>query len=193
MAWLAQDPYAQRQIKDFQLSTAEWRSIRKQAGNALASETNSRIGDKNATWSSKEIIGQVIPTYCKYYLPIAPLLRLICLVSSSFDPSANFPSVDQSIRIKHQGQYLWISRRMAAFARTKNRTTDHLQIRRVAESHWNHQRLHCLTVPAGHWCFIQTPLRTSWSLPIKPTSPKKTKNSSYSMQCELRRIGGGSS
>lgn len=65
MAWLAQDPYAQRQIKDFQLSTAEWRSIRKQAGNALASETNSRIGDKNATWSSKEIIGQVIPTYCK--------------------------------------------------------------------------------------------------------------------------------
>jgi len=37
MAWIGQDPEAQKQIKDFQLSTSEWRQVRQRNGNALRS------------------------------------------------------------------------------------------------------------------------------------------------------------
>lgn len=56
MAWIAHDPAAQKQIVDFELSTGEWRQVRKKSRNTL-------VGEQNATWSVKDIIGQVIPTY----------------------------------------------------------------------------------------------------------------------------------
>ena len=67
MAWIAQDPAAQRQIRDFELSTSEWRQVRRRAGNSLLAGDTSRksaaLGEQNATWVAKEIIGQVMPTY----------------------------------------------------------------------------------------------------------------------------------
>lgn len=72
MAWLAQDPAAQAQIRDFQLSTSEWRQVRQGSGNALRVETQRNgsvapssptVGEHNASWTAKDIIGQVIPTY----------------------------------------------------------------------------------------------------------------------------------
>ncbi|CAD6571038.1 MAG: hypothetical protein TREMPRED_000122 [Tremellales sp. Tagirdzhanova-0007] len=94
MAWIAQDYEALRQIQDFQLTTGEWRNVRKRSGNTL----RSAVGEHNVTWKDEHIIGQVLPTY------------------------------HQSIRIKYEGQYLWITRRMASFARTSYRNVDHLQI-----------------------------------------------------------------
>lgn len=72
MAWLAQDPAAQSQIKDFQLSTSEWREVRRGAGNALKVETqrtgerapgSTTVGEHNSSWSAEDIIGQVLPAY----------------------------------------------------------------------------------------------------------------------------------
>lgn len=69
MAWLAQDPAAQAQIKDFQLSTSEWRQVRQGSGNALrgghgaATGSPTAVGEHNSSWSAKDIIGQVLPAY----------------------------------------------------------------------------------------------------------------------------------
>lgn len=54
--WLATDQAAQAQIRDFQLFTEEWRSVRKRAGAITVKE-------HNATWTAKDIIGQVMPSY----------------------------------------------------------------------------------------------------------------------------------
>ncbi|ORY24988.1 P-loop containing nucleoside triphosphate hydrolase protein, partial [Naematelia encephala] len=110
MAWMAQDPSAQKQITDFQLSTEEWRQVRKSSASALrrSAETNKggtvqnsspSVGEQNASWAEGDIIGQIIPTY-RY-----------------------------SIRLRHEGKYLWVKRRMSSFARSRLRTVDHIQIR----------------------------------------------------------------
>lgn len=54
--WLATDQAAQAQIRDFQLFTEERRSVRKRAGAITVKE-------HNATWTAKDIIGQVMPSY----------------------------------------------------------------------------------------------------------------------------------
>jgi chaperone BCS1 len=72
MAWIATNAEAQKQIRDFQLSTSEWRQVRRRSGNALRAKEGGAVGgvgEQNATWSSKEIIGQVIPTYRTWTAP----------------------------------------------------------------------------------------------------------------------------
>jgi chaperone BCS1 len=118
MAWIAQDPSAQGQIKDFQLTTSEWREVRRKSSNALHTNGGSTVraatvGEQNATWRAKDIVGQIIPTY-----------RAISV--SNTIPA--LIAADQSIRIEHNGKYLWITRKMINFARTQSRTVDHLQI-----------------------------------------------------------------
>ncbi|KAK4683993.1 hypothetical protein P7C73_g6212, partial [Tremellales sp. Uapishka_1] len=98
-AWIAQDASAQAQIHDFELSTAEWRQIRNKSAGALTARSAGGLGGKNASWTSKHIIGQILPTYW------------------------------HNIRIKHEGQYLWVTRKKGFFARSINRTEDHYQIR----------------------------------------------------------------
>lgn len=83
MAWISTDPEAQRQIQDFQLSTSEWRQVRQRSGNALragSKEGPVGVGEHSATWTSKEIIGQVIPTYreCSTLCYLHDMLLTMC-------------------------------------------------------------------------------------------------------------------
>ncbi|WWC89949.1 uncharacterized protein L201_004878 [Kwoniella dendrophila CBS 6074] len=93
IAWIAQDDYVQKQIHDFQLCTVESRSLKRRNKNTLGSnETTSSgksLGKHNSTWSSEEVIGQVLPTY------------------------------SHAIRIKHKGNYLWVRRRSIGFGGSK--------------------------------------------------------------------------
>ncbi|WVQ98808.1 hypothetical protein IAU59_005939 [Kwoniella sp. CBS 9459] len=104
-AWVAQDPYALAQIHDFQLSTTDSRSLKKRAKNGLVAghDTASKghsLGQHNATWAMQDVIGQILPTY------------------------------QHSLRIKHQGNYLWITRRLSGFAGAGQ--LDHLRIQTIA-------------------------------------------------------------
>ena len=127
MAWIAQNPSAQKQIGDFQLSTSEWRQVRSRSGNALrASEgaktpapgSSQEVGEQNVTWSAKDIIGQELPVYRE--------------LRSLQERKTKAVIADCSILIKHNGNYLWITRKMKNFARTEVRTVDHLQIRQAS-------------------------------------------------------------
>jgi chaperone BCS1 len=75
---MASSAAAQAQIRDFQLSTSEMRQVR-QSGGALRSAMDGAKGgpsvggagvasEQSASWSAKEIIGQVLPTYSTYSL-----------------------------------------------------------------------------------------------------------------------------
>ncbi|WRT67227.1 uncharacterized protein IL334_004193 [Kwoniella shivajii] len=103
-SWIAQDPYAQSQIHDFQLSTTESRSLRKKNNQGVLTvgdtKTKGTIGEHNASWKMNEIIGQILPTY------------------------------QHSIRIKHDGNYLWVTRRITGFAGV--RQIDHFRVRTIA-------------------------------------------------------------
>lgn len=68
MAYLAQNPSCQAQIKNFQLSTAEARQVRQGAADGLRSHRHQagKIGEHNASWTADEIIGQVLPTYSQF-------------------------------------------------------------------------------------------------------------------------------
>ncbi|WWD16054.1 hypothetical protein CI109_100479 [Kwoniella shandongensis] len=119
-AWIAQDAKAQSQIHDFQLVTEEWRSAKKKnaatiqatAGTNVLATTGvgAAVGAvgasgketlaRSASWSWKGIIGQVLPTY------------------------------NHRIRLKHDGNYIWVTRRINGFAR--GRIIEHYQVRTIA-------------------------------------------------------------
>ncbi|OCF36572.1 hypothetical protein I316_01823 [Kwoniella heveanensis BCC8398] len=102
MAWIAQDPYVLSQIHDFQLSTTDSRSLKKRAKNALvaAGTKGAGVGQHNATWAIKDVIGQILPTY------------------------------QYSLRVIHQGNYLWITRRVAGFAGASSH--EHFRVKTIA-------------------------------------------------------------
>ncbi|EIW69397.1 hypothetical protein TREMEDRAFT_62261 [Tremella mesenterica DSM 1558] len=103
LAYIAQDPGAQKQICHFQLSTDEVRSIRKPTGNSLRADKGDRpsqnVGEQNCSWSNDEIIGQILPTFY------------------------------QTIRIKFNGKYLWIVRRGSFFARSNHNRVENIAIK----------------------------------------------------------------
>nr|XP_018263747.1 uncharacterized protein I303_03620 [Kwoniella dejecticola CBS 10117]OBR85905.1 hypothetical protein I303_03620 [Kwoniella dejecticola CBS 10117] len=108
ISWIAQDPYAQSQIHDFQLCTSESRHVKKRNKSALTTDAaggpgksvSAGVGNHNSTWGLKEVIGQVLPTY------------------------------QHSIRIRHNGNYLWITRRANGFAGAGQ--VAHFRVRTIA-------------------------------------------------------------
>ncbi|ORX39974.1 P-loop containing nucleoside triphosphate hydrolase protein [Kockovaella imperatae] len=59
MAWLAQDPEAQRQMHHFQLTTADISNGRNAKNKLVSGMTTT------ATWTTSTVIGQILPTYGK--------------------------------------------------------------------------------------------------------------------------------
>ncbi|WVQ71744.1 hypothetical protein IAR50_001285 [Cryptococcus sp. DSM 104548] len=106
MTWIAKDPGARRQLHDYELNTTEARWLRSGKKRDISNETYwNRIetggitaGEHTSSWRAGDVIGQQVP------LP------------------------DQSIRIKHNGNYLWITRRMSRHFREGGR----LEIRTIA-------------------------------------------------------------
>ncbi|WVW82980.1 hypothetical protein I302_104996 [Kwoniella bestiolae CBS 10118] len=109
-SWIAQDSYAQSQIHDFQLSTIDSKSLKKRNKSALVSTSSgpntsenggaARVGIHNSSWAKREVIGQVMPTYV------------------------------HPIRIRHNGNYLWVTRRINGFAGA--RSLEHFRIQTIA-------------------------------------------------------------
>ncbi|ODN98483.1 hypothetical protein L198_03728 [Cryptococcus wingfieldii CBS 7118] len=91
MVWIAKDPGARRQLHDYELNTTEarWlRSGKRQTDNKemywAKYETGGIVaGEHTSSWKAGDVVGQQVPL------------------------------VDQSIRIKHNGNYLWITRRLS--------------------------------------------------------------------------------
>ncbi|WWD01284.1 hypothetical protein V866_008227 [Kwoniella sp. B9012] len=110
-SWIAQDVYAQSQIHDFQLSTIDSKSLKKKNKSTLISSQSpgpsgengsggGRVGIHNSSWEKREVIGHVLPTY------------------------------HPPIRIRHNGNYLWVTRRINGFA--GSRSIEHLRIQTIA-------------------------------------------------------------
>ncbi|TYJ56645.1 hypothetical protein B9479_002575 [Cryptococcus floricola] len=91
MVWIAKDPGARRQLHDYELNTTEARWLRsgkrqtdiKEHYWAKVETGGIVAGEHTSSWRAGDVVGQQVPL------------------------------ADQSIRIKHNGNYLWITRRSA--------------------------------------------------------------------------------
>lgn len=118
MSWLSQDPAVQAQIKNFQLSTTESRQTKLGSKNGLKgsfAQRNWKVGGLETNLASEEIIGQVLPMYSQFS---SSCRTDLCLADE-------IP--DHNILIKHDGCWLWVSRRVNGFL--GRGAVDHIQIR----------------------------------------------------------------
>ncbi|TYJ56646.1 hypothetical protein B9479_002576 [Cryptococcus floricola] len=91
MVWIAKDPGARRQLHDYELNTTEARWVRSgkrqprinDKYHAKVDTGGIAAGEHTSSWRAGDVVGQQVPL------------------------------VDQSIRIKHNGNYLWITRRQS--------------------------------------------------------------------------------
>ncbi|WVO13986.1 hypothetical protein L204_101611 [Cryptococcus depauperatus] len=111
--WIAQDRYAQRQIHDFELITSEAKSVVRKGRHIQANALYNPHQDvmrwtygadypteENMTWKGGDIVGLVMPMY------------------------------GQSIRIKHNGNYIWITRKALSYA--NGAPSGHFRVRTFA-------------------------------------------------------------
>ena len=71
LAFLAQDPAVQKQLRHFQLSTEQSRDARKQGTELVRSpaggnNASQKLGYQNASWAKGDVLGQMLPTYRAY-------------------------------------------------------------------------------------------------------------------------------